>query len=73
MYYILHDILQFNLLYRLPYVEALLLESQRLQYMAPTLGPRRVLKDTTLDKYFIPKVNFQLKLKFRRYFYTSSN
>lgn len=40
---------------RLPYVEALLLESQRFQHVVPTAGPRRVLRDTTLDKYFIPK------------------
>uniref|UniRef100_A0AAT9UU50 Cytochrome P450 305A22 n=1 Tax=Maconellicoccus hirsutus TaxID=177089 RepID=A0AAT9UU50_MACHI len=40
---------------RLPYVEALLLESQRLQHVAPTAGPRRVLKDTSIDGYSIPK------------------
>ncbi|XP_065202918.1 probable cytochrome P450 305a1 isoform X2 [Planococcus citri] len=40
---------------RLPYVEALLLESQRFQHVVPTAGPRRVLKDTSLDGYLIPK------------------
>lgn len=40
---------------RLPYVEALLLESQRFQHVVPTAGPRRTLKDTTLDGYKIPK------------------
>lgn len=40
---------------RLPYVEALLLESQRFQHVVPTAGPRRVLQDTTLDGYHIPK------------------
>lgn len=39
-------------------MEAVLLESQRLQHVVPTAGPRRVLKDTTLDGYNIPKVHF---------------
>ncbi|XP_065222911.1 probable cytochrome P450 305a1 [Planococcus citri] len=40
---------------KLPYVEALLQESQRFQHIVPTAGPRRVLKNTTLDGYHISK------------------
>ncbi|XP_054289480.1 probable cytochrome P450 305a1 [Macrosteles quadrilineatus] len=40
---------------RLPYVEAVLAESQRFLHVVPVAGPRRVLKDTVLGKYHIPK------------------
>lgn len=40
---------------RLPYVEAVLLESQRYMHVVPVAGPRRVLQDTTLGGYYIPK------------------
>uniref|UniRef100_A0A1B6JNF9 Cytochrome P450 n=1 Tax=Homalodisca liturata TaxID=320908 RepID=A0A1B6JNF9_9HEMI len=41
---------------RLPYVEAVLMESQRFLHVVPVAGPRRVLSQTTLDQYTIPKV-----------------
>lgn len=41
--------------HRLPYVEAVLAESQRLCLVSPIIGPRRVLKDTVLMGYTIPK------------------
>ncbi|XKL69293.1 hypothetical protein PGB90_007062 [Kerria lacca] len=40
---------------KLPYIEALLLESQRFQHVIPIAGPRRVLKNTKLGNYKIPK------------------
>ncbi|OAD53437.1 hypothetical protein WN48_09993, partial [Eufriesea mexicana] len=40
---------------KLPYVEAVISESQRLWPVFPIIGPRRVLQDTQLDKYIIPK------------------
>ncbi|BET00587.1 cytochrome P450 [Nesidiocoris tenuis] len=40
---------------RLPYTEATLMESQRLSHVVPVIGPRRVLSDTTLGGYDIPK------------------
>ncbi|XP_017885232.1 methyl farnesoate epoxidase-like [Ceratina calcarata] len=40
---------------KLPYVEAVMSESQRLWPVFPIVGPRRVLRDTDLDKYTIPK------------------
>ncbi|XP_046674335.1 methyl farnesoate epoxidase [Homalodisca vitripennis] len=40
---------------RLPYVEAVLMESQRFLHVVPVAGPRRVLSQTTLDQYTIPK------------------
>lgn len=43
--------------YRLPLIEAILLESQRFLHVVPVAGPRRVLKDTTLGGYHIPKVH----------------
>ncbi|XP_067004472.1 probable cytochrome P450 305a1 isoform X2 [Anabrus simplex] len=39
----------------MPYVEAVLMETQRLCTIVPLIGPRRVLKDTTLGSYNIPK------------------
>ncbi|XP_069701146.1 methyl farnesoate epoxidase-like isoform X2 [Periplaneta americana] len=39
----------------LPYVEAVLLEVQRLYLVTPIIGPRRVTKNTTLYGYDIPK------------------
>ncbi|XP_022195997.2 probable cytochrome P450 305a1 isoform X2 [Nilaparvata lugens] len=40
---------------RLPYTEAVLLESQRYQHVVPISGPRRVLTDTKLEDYHIPE------------------
>ncbi|XP_014242399.1 probable cytochrome P450 305a1 [Cimex lectularius] len=40
---------------KLPYVEAVLLESQRFSHIIPIIGPRRVLSTTTLGGYSIPK------------------
>ncbi|XP_060840673.1 probable cytochrome P450 305a1 [Rhopalosiphum padi] len=37
------------------YVEAVLLETKRLNHVAPILGPRRVLRNTNLCGYSIPK------------------
>lgn len=39
----------------LPYLEAVSTESQRLCLVTPTIGPRRVLRDTELLGYHIPK------------------
>ena len=39
----------------MPYVDAVLLESQRFMHVTPVTGPRRVLKDTELGGYYIPK------------------
>nr|QTM97413.1 Cytochrome P450 [Sitophilus oryzae] len=38
-----------------PYVEAVLLECQRYFPVVPVIGPRRVLRKTSLDNYVIPK------------------
>lgn len=40
---------------RCPYTEATILESQRLTTVVPIVGPRRTLKDTYVNGYFIPK------------------
>ncbi|PNF29827.1 hypothetical protein B7P43_G09526 [Cryptotermes secundus] len=40
---------------KLPYVEAVLTEVQRMYQVTPVAGPRRVTKDTTLHGYNIPK------------------
>ncbi|RZF48079.1 hypothetical protein LSTR_LSTR002145 [Laodelphax striatellus] len=40
---------------RLPYTEAVLLESQRFQHVVPISGPRRVVSDTKLDDFHIPE------------------
>ncbi|KAL1130993.1 hypothetical protein AAG570_012234 [Ranatra chinensis] len=40
---------------RMHYVEAVLAEVFRLYSVAPTIGPRRVLKDTSIGGFFIPK------------------
>lgn len=39
----------------MPYFEAASTESQRLYVITPIIGPRRVLRDTELLGYFIPK------------------
>lgn len=39
----------------MPYLEAVCTESQRLCLVTPTIGPRRVLRDTELLGYHIPK------------------
>ncbi|XP_056630734.1 probable cytochrome P450 305a1 [Diorhabda sublineata] len=41
--------------YKVPYVEAVLHEIQRLWNVTPIIGPRRVLEDTVLESYSIPK------------------
>lgn len=41
--------------YRLPYVEAVISETYRLWPVFPIIGPRRVLCDTNIGKYMIPK------------------
>ncbi|KAJ8970473.1 hypothetical protein NQ317_017739 [Molorchus minor] len=38
-----------------PYIEAVLLEVQRYCTIVPISGPRRVLRDTVLEGYTIPK------------------
>ncbi|KAL6436702.1 hypothetical protein ACFW04_004856 [Cataglyphis niger] len=40
---------------RMPFTEAVLCESQRIWQVTPIIGPRRVLNDTTLGGYTIPK------------------
>lgn len=40
---------------KMPYTESLLTECQRLWLVTPIIGPRRVLEDTTLAGYNIPK------------------
>lgn len=39
----------------MPFTEATLIECQRIWLVTPVIGPRRVLYDTTLDGYTIPK------------------
>lgn len=39
----------------MPYTEAVLAESQRIWLVTPIIGPRRVLRDTTLGGYTISK------------------
>lgn len=40
---------------KLVYIEAVILETQRFYNVVPVSGPRRVMKDTILDGYVIPK------------------
>ncbi|XP_076650145.1 putative cytochrome P450 305a1 [Halictus rubicundus] len=40
---------------RLPYMEAVITESQRMWPVFPVIGPRRVLQDTHLDHFKVPK------------------
>ncbi|XP_072752926.1 probable cytochrome P450 305a1 [Anoplolepis gracilipes] len=40
---------------KMPFTEAVLSESQRMWLVTPVIGPRRVLDDTTLGGYTIPK------------------
>lgn len=42
----------------MPYLEAVMMESQRLVPVVPIIGPRRVLRDTKLLDYHIPKESF---------------
>jgi cytochrome P450 len=44
----------------MPYVQATIFESQRLVPVVPIIGPRRVLRDTKLIDYDIPKDSFVL-------------
>ena len=39
----------------MPFIEAILTESQRMYTCTPIIGPRRVLCNTTLGGYTIPK------------------
>lgn len=38
------------------YIEAVLLETKRLNHVTPIIGPRRVLKNTEINGYNIPEV-----------------
>jgi cytochrome P450 len=49
-----------HLCHRLPYIEAVLMEVQRMYQVTPVAGPRRVTKDTTLHGYNIPKARIKL-------------
>lgn len=40
---------------KVPYIEAIILECERFHEVVPISGPRRVLKDTTLEGFSIPK------------------
>ena len=40
---------------KLPYTEAVMAESQRMWPVLPVIGPRRVLRDTSLEDYRLPK------------------
>lgn len=40
---------------KLPYTEAVLAESQRMWVVTPVIGPRRILQETHIDKYTLPK------------------
>ncbi|XP_012535700.1 probable cytochrome P450 305a1 [Monomorium pharaonis] len=40
---------------KMPYTQAILTECQRIWVVTPVIGPRRVLSNTTLDGYEIPK------------------
>ncbi|KMQ93082.1 putative cytochrome p450 305a1-like protein [Lasius niger] len=40
---------------KMPFTEAVLMETQRMWLVTPVIGPRRVLDDTTLGGYTIPK------------------
>ncbi|XP_022921198.2 probable cytochrome P450 305a1 [Onthophagus taurus] len=40
---------------KVPYVEAVIMEVKRFCHVTPITGPRRTLRDTVLDNYFIPK------------------
>ncbi|CAG9763051.1 unnamed protein product [Ceutorhynchus assimilis] len=40
---------------RVPYIEAVLLECQRMFAVVPMVGPRRVLSETSLSEFIIPK------------------
>ena len=45
---------------RLPYVEAVVMEVQRLYQVTPIAGPRRVTKDTKLQGYNIPEARLNV-------------
>lgn len=44
------------LIFRLPYLEAFIMETRRMQPIAGVGGPRRVLHDYQMDKYLLAKV-----------------
>lgn len=48
-------------MFRLPYVEAVLLEILRMYAVVPVAGPRTVSSDTVLDEFVIPKVCLNIK------------
>lgn len=43
-------------MHRNQYINAVLLESKRVNHVTPIIGPRRVLKSTNINGYSIPKV-----------------
>nr|AMR44690.1 cytochrome P450 305a1 [Mylabris cichorii] len=49
------DNLTYSDRHKLPYTEAVLLEVERYCHVVPICGPRRVLRDTILEGYHIPK------------------
>jgi cytochrome P450 len=51
-----------ELMFRLPYTEAVLLEIQRVSSIAPLLPPHLTLTDVTYRDYKIPKVRFHMHL-----------
>jgi cytochrome P450 len=61
LYFSVHKIHGFFFL-RLPYLEAILMEVQRIHQVVPIAGPRRVTKDTTLNGYNIPKARLKYYL-----------
>ncbi|XP_043286451.1 probable cytochrome P450 305a1 [Venturia canescens] len=46
---------------KLPYTEAVMAESQRIQMVVPIIGPRRVMRETSIAGYRIPR-NFSVLL-----------
>lgn len=54
---------------RVPYIEAIILECERFHEVVPISGPRRVLKDTTLEGFSIPKVKWSEELILKLAFY----
>ena len=51
-----HSNIIVNLFFRLPYLEAFILEMNRYYTLLPIIGPRRTTKPTKLGGYNIPKV-----------------
>ncbi|XP_063919935.1 probable cytochrome P450 305a1 isoform X2 [Zophobas morio] len=49
------SIIDYSERHKVPYVEAVLMEIMRFRHVIPVSGPRRVMQETTLDGYTIPK------------------